>query len=67
MPNDQPKSEEPQLYPIAATILTGLLASGDFTEKRAKGYTNEKIVEVRSDVVQKAIDLARELEEKLKA
>lgn len=31
MDNTEPKSETPQLTVIAATILTGLLASGDYT------------------------------------
>jgi hypothetical protein len=63
------KSEPPQLTEIAATILTGLLASGDYTEgaEHFRSYdkkTGPPRAFPRPEAVDDAIALARQLVEK---
>jgi hypothetical protein len=62
---EQPKSEAPQL---AATILTGLLASGHFTmvnHVSKAGYPKE-LGAVRPEAVKIAVDLTFQLEAALR-
>lgn len=65
MDNTEPKSDTPQLTIIAATILTGLLASGDYTdgpetftpyEERAK-----RRAKYRPEAIPDAIELTAQL------
>jgi DNA gyrase/topoisomerase IV subunit B len=67
---DEEQSErpsEPQLNEMAATILTGLLASGDFTDSStASGAGGKEVGSVRPEALSVAVGLAIQLEKTLK-
>jgi hypothetical protein len=71
MTEEQPKSDTPQLTEIAATILTGLLASGEYTEGRTYEEADSSYprtsVRVRPEAVATAIRLAEQLIEQTSA
>ena len=65
--NGQTKSEAPRLTEIAAQILSGLLASGDYTEgsehfKPVKPYDAAPRPSYRPEAVYDAIELAQMLQ-----
>jgi hypothetical protein len=68
MSETETKSEATQLTLIAAQILSGLLASGDYTVVRSvtkeSGYGRTEQGDVRREAIRHAIDLAKELIEK---
>lgn len=70
MNEPESKSGAPQLIGIAAQILSGLLASGNYTDieiiDKASGYGKTEQPLVRPEAVPTAVELAVKLEAALK-